>query len=96
MEQWTACGGQWKCSEFYIQCKNKKKFRHSGARAWLTKSELCKKYGCDKVAEEIIASKEADKEASSSQIRPHPDMGGVDTPESCQKLVLFAFGGKLS
>lgn len=83
MEQWIACEGAWASSEFYFQCKKKSKLRHRGGRAWLTKSEIAKKYGSEAVAEAIIAAKEADPEARVSHIRTHPDMHGIDTPETC-------------
>lgn len=48
----------------------------------MTRSEIAQKYGSFEIADAIIAAKEGEPEIARTQIRPHPDMHGVDTPET--------------
>ena len=82
-EQWVACEGAWSSSEFFIMCRKKSKNRHRGARAWLTRSEIEKKYGSAQVADHIVTAKLNDPELFKTHVRPHPDMNGKLTPETC-------------
>lgn len=50
----------------------------------MTKSELVQKFGSVTVAEAIISAKEHDEDAKRNQIRAHPDLHGLDTPESSE------------
>ena len=86
MEQWTGCGGVWAQSEFVLTVRQKKKRRTYGCRRWFCKSELAAKFGSDTVAQQIVDAKEADEEASKSQVRANPDLHGLDTPDSWFKL----------
>lgn len=86
MEQWTGCGGVWAQSEFVLTVRQKKKHRTYGCRRWFCKSELAAKFGSDTVAQQIVDAKEADEEASKSQVRANPDLHGLDTPDSWFKL----------
>ncbi len=88
LEQWCACNGVWKESEFYYQVKQKKRSRKHGSRRWLTRGEIASKYGSSEVADLIIEQKLSDAEICKEQVRSHPDLHGVDTPESqLQNLV---------
>ena len=75
------CEGCWTQSSFYLQLKEKKRNRSFGARKWLVRSELVQKFGSAAVADAIIQAKHADTEAAQSQIRAHPDLHGLDTPD---------------
>ena len=88
LEQWTSCGGLWRQSDFFFKIKNKSKQRTYGARRWLTRAELHQKYGDSDVVSQIIAAK-SEADVAATQIRPHPDMNGVDTPESCKHTVTY-------
>ncbi|CAL1165977.1 unnamed protein product [Cladocopium goreaui] len=87
LEQWLACSGQWKASEFYYQARQKKRSRRHGCRKWLTRSEIATKYGSFDTADGIIAQKMRDPEISKDQIRCHPDMHGQETDDTRQYLV---------
>lgn len=87
LEQWLACSGQWKASEFYYQARQKKRSRRHGCRKWLTRSEIATKYGSFDTADSIIAQKMRDPEISKDQIRCHPDMHGQETDDTRQYLV---------
>ena len=82
LEQWLACSGQWKASEFYYQVCQKKRSRKHGCRKWLTRSEIGAKYGSLSTADSIISQKMMDPDICKEQVRAHPDMHGVDSPES--------------
>ena len=45
-------------------------------------AELAAKFGSQETARQIVAAKEDDSEACKNQIRPNPDLHGVDTPDS--------------
>lgn len=87
MEQWTACGGIWSESEMFLQMRQKRKNRSYGSRRWMCLAELAAKFGSQETARQIVAAKENDSEACKNQIRPNPDLHGVDTPETRQYLV---------
>ena len=89
LEQWSACQGLWRESEFFIELKQKKRYRQFGARRWLTCGELIFKYGSVEVADQIISGKQHDETASKTQIRPHPDLHGVDTDEASSNRHIF-------
>ena len=82
MEQWTACGGIWSESEMFLQMRQKRKNRSYGSRRWMCLAELAAKFGSQETALQIVAAKENDTDASKNQIRPNPDLHGVDTPDS--------------
>eukprot|EP00435_Cladocopium_sp_Y103_P067635 s30_g30.t1 len=67
LEQWLACNGQWKASEFYYQVCQKKRSRKHGCRKWLTRSEIGAKYGSLSTADSIISQKMADAEICREQ-----------------------------
>ncbi|CAK9045248.1 unnamed protein product [Durusdinium trenchii] len=60
----------------------------------MTKSELVQKFGSVTVAEAIISAKEHDEDAKRNQIRAHPDLHGLDTPETRQYLVWDSEGSE--
>ena len=85
LEQWCACSGAWRESEFYFQVKQKTLSRKLGSRRWLTRGEIAAKYGSLEVANLIIEQKMSDPEICKQQVRCHPDLHGLDTPESQQQ-----------
>lgn len=73
-EQWSACAGKWKESSFYLQMQQRDSTRKHGARLWLTRAQLAKKYESQSVADEICDAKlAADEETRKLQVKPHPD-----------------------
>ena len=86
LEQWVSCNGAWKESAFYFSCKEKSKTRRHGSRKWMTVGELASKYGDRSVADLIVSQKEADPDIQKEQVRPHPDLHGLDTPETLLQI----------
>ncbi|CAK9090861.1 Uncharacterized protein SCF082_LOCUS42841 [Durusdinium trenchii] len=84
-EQWASCSGQWSQSDFYLQARQKRRFRTHGSRRWMTKLELQCKFGAQ-AAEDIIAAKTLDPEVARSHVRANPDLHGLDTDETRQYL----------
>lgn len=82
LEQWTACQGAWRESQFYIKMQQKTKHRSVGARKWLTEGEMLAKCGDRKVVDAIIGAKLSDPEVRESHVRAHLDMNGVMTDDS--------------
>lgn len=60
----------------YKTIKERKKHTSYGARVWLTKDQLIKKYDSVSIAEAIIASKLVDEETKRTQTKEHPDCPG--------------------
>ena len=77
----------WTQSDFVIQLRSKNRHRRYGSRVWLTRSELAAKYSSIEIADQIIAAKMAieDDAVRQSQVRTHPDMNGIDTPDPCMQ-----------
>ena len=73
MDEWMATRGDWKSSRLYKQMTVRTMERKHGARVWLTKLQLARKYGCGIVAQQIVDSKMADPEVAAMQSKPHPD-----------------------
>ena len=88
-EQWTACQGQWRQSDFWIQLKRKKRNRKFGSRRWLMRSEIASLFGSDSVAQEIIDAKMCDAEVRASQVRANPNLHGRDSEEWVLYFVVF-------
>ena len=71
-EQWIQSGGIWDKSQLLLQARSSKKGSKTGARRWMLRSDIVKKYGgCEETADEIIKAKE--KECASS-VKPHPEL----------------------
>ena len=73
-----ATKGDWKSSQLYQKMTLRTTEKKHGARVWLTKTQLTKKYGCEELAQQIVDSKCADPETYESQTKPHPDAPDVE------------------
>lgn len=67
--------------------------RKHGARVWLTKQQLTKKYGCPQVAQQIVDAKMSDAELFESQTKPHPDAPQSEAGLECHWPCLPVFWG---
>lgn len=72
-EEWAACAGVWKRSALYKKMRTSKKTSNHGARLWLTKSQIAKKYDSLEVAQAIIDAKMEDEVLKKTQVRPRKD-----------------------
>lgn len=79
-EQWEACSGDWKSSSFYRQIKHRDSLRTHGARCWMTRTQLAKKYESKSIADSICDAKLADPEVKKVQVKPHPDCPSEEAP----------------
>lgn len=68
-EAWEACKGDWKSSSFYKSITQRKTTSSHGARVWLTRQQICKKYGDQKIADCICDGKLADPNVAATQIK---------------------------
>ena len=57
----------------YLKMSSKTKHSSYGARVWVTKTQLERKY-TPEIALKIIQAKLADPEAMKSQVKSHPDL----------------------
>ena len=73
MEEWMSSKGNWKESKLYQHMTLKKMERTHGARVWLTRSQLVKKYDSEEIADDICNTKLTDAELYESHTKPHPD-----------------------
>ena len=93
MEEWLVTRGDWKNSKLYEKMTVRKMERKHGARVWLTKQQLTKKYGCPQVAQQIVDAKMSDAELFESQTKPHPDAPQSEAGLECHWPCLPVFWG---
>ena len=73
-DAWTSCKGEWKKSSLFLSIRHRKKCSTHGARVWLTRAQICAKYGGDQaVADDICNNKLMDPELAQSHVKSHPD-----------------------
>ena len=77
-DAWTECAGDWKRSSLYLKMTNRTTSTSHGARTWLTRQQLTKKYDSADIAAEICDAKDKDPELRKSHTKPHPDAPGVE------------------
>ena len=73
-EQWVQAGGKWESSQLVIQARTSIKGSKTGARRWMMRSEIVKRYGCEETADELILAKESDPTLFRTQVRNHPEL----------------------
>ena len=72
-EEWLAANECWSASTYVIQLQQTSKFTKTGARRWMTYSQICEKYKSEDVATCIIEEKKTNPVLAETQIKPHPD-----------------------
>ena len=77
-DAWTECSGQWKTSSLYLKFTNKTTSRSHGARKWLTRQQLTRKYESEDIADSICDTKDQDPELRKTHTKPHPDAPEVE------------------
>ena len=81
MDEWTVCAGNWRQSTLFQKLTTRKKTKSFGTRIWMTRHQLCQKFGSAELADRIIEAKMLlDEESRASQVRDHPDAPGVEEP----------------
>ena len=86
-ENFVQSGGQWRESQILVQMQTRFTGTRKGARRWMTRKEIMKKYDGDAaVAEEIIKKKETDPALKRTCCRDHPEPGLKTNPEYRQYL----------
>lgn len=73
-EQWVQAGGQWETSQLVVQARSTIKGSKTGARRWMLRADIVKKYGCEVTADELIHAKESDPALRRTQVRDHPEL----------------------
>lgn len=71
-ERWLSCGEDWKKSSWALSLEKTSTERRKGARRWMTKSQIERKYESKEIAQEIVASKMAPE--CEHQRKRHPDL----------------------
>lgn len=71
-ERWLPCGEDWKKSSWALSLEKTSTERRKGARRWMTKSQIERKYESKEIAQEIVASKMAPE--CEHQRKRHPDL----------------------
>ena len=71
-EQWCSAEEQWSRSQFVLRMRNSVSSKHRGARRWMPKQDIVKRYGED-VACQIISEKQK-PELENVQWKRHPDL----------------------
>ncbi|CAJ1431308.1 unnamed protein product [Effrenium voratum] len=72
-EEWVNVGGDWSSSSLVLRFSTTQRETRRGGRRWLTRAQLCEKYGSAELAEEVIARKLGDDVLRKSQCKAHPE-----------------------
>ncbi|CAK9106672.1 Uncharacterized protein SCF082_LOCUS49684 [Durusdinium trenchii] len=73
-EQYEACAGNWKSSDFYMSILNSSRERKQGSRRWLTRQQVIEKYQSEEIGNAICDAKLRDPETAREQTKCHPDL----------------------
>ncbi|CAE7621468.1 unnamed protein product [Symbiodinium sp. CCMP2592] len=84
-EAWLNCGGNWKQSQLYINCKTKNISKRKGVRKWMLRTDIEAKFGVEN-AEAIIVRKLNDEKLRDTEVKKHPDL-----PESLDMMQFLIF-----
>ena len=57
-----------------VQARSTIKGSKTGARRWMLRADIVKKYGCEVTADELIHAKESDPALRRTQVRDHPEL----------------------
>ena len=89
-EDWLEAEEKWSSSKLVLQYKSVKTTGKRGSRVWMIRSQIEEKYKSEKLANEIIESKEGlDEKSKALCVRDHPDLATPD-PAWRQYLVFDA------
>jgi len=77
-ERWLSCGEDWRRSSWAVNLAQTTTENRKGARRWMTKSQIAKKYDSEEIADEIVEQKMLPE--FTHQRKAHPDLPNrVDT-----------------
>lgn len=71
-ERWLSCNQDWRKSTWVVGLSSTTQESRKGARRWMTKAQITKKYESEEISREIIMEKS--KPEFSHQRKPHPDL----------------------
>lgn len=77
-DAWTECDGEWSRSELYKKILERRTTSKRGARVWLTRAQICRKYESQEMADAVCDGKLADEESKQQFTKPHPDAPNVE------------------
>lgn len=77
-DAWAQCAGEWRKSELFKKFTERTTSSSFGARIWLTRAQIAKKYDSQSIADQICDAKVADPELAATQTKWHPDAPGVE------------------
>ena len=84
-EAWLNCGGNWKQSQLYINCKTKNTSKRKGVRKWMLRKDIEAKFG-EENAEAIVLRKLGDEKLRETEVKKHPDL-----PDSVDMMQFLIF-----
>ena len=85
-DAWAECAGNWKSSQLFKKITNRSTVTSHGARVWLTRAQIAKKYDSNEIANEICDAKLNDAELKESHTKMHPD-----APTNEARVLQYAF-----
>ena len=88
-DAWEQCEGEWKRSALYKRFVEKNTTTQHGARVWLTRSQVARKYESQSMADKICNAKLQDAETKEKNSKEHPDCPG---DEAGEVVVLLGVG----
>lgn len=80
-DAWEQCEGDWQRSALYKRFAQKNTTTQHGARVWLTRSQVAKKYESQSMADKICNAKLQDAETKEKNTKEHPDCPGDEAGE---------------
>ena len=86
-DAWSQCSGEWRHSELYKRMVDRTTHSAHGARVWLTRTQIQKKYDSEQLGNEICDSKLNDAELRKTHTKEHPDAPGVEARILCWSCV---------
>ena len=86
-EQWVMARKDWKQSQLLVQIKTQHKGSKVGARRWMLRKEIAKRYESEEIADEICDFKEKDPVMCKTCVRDNPEPALSHRKEYRQYLV---------
>ena len=78
-EKWLSCGEDWRKSSWAVSLRSTTTENRRGARRWMTRSQISKKYEDPTIADEIIESKMQPE--FEHHRKKHPDLPHREAPD---------------
>ena len=78
-EKWLSCGEDWRQSSWAVSLCSTTTENRRGARRWMTKAQIARKYEDPSIADEIVESKMQPE--FSHHRKPHPDLPNREAPD---------------